>query len=68
MKLALLLALAAALGAGALALPKAKRPGPRRCDPYAEHCPACKDCSACHHCHVLGGKCSVCFHFTQLRP
>lgn len=33
----------------------------RKCDPYAEKCPACKDCSACHHCHGLGGKCSVCF-------
>jgi len=33
----------------------------RCCEPYAEHCRACKDCSACKHCSVLGGKCSVCW-------
>lgn len=30
------------------------------CQPYADHCTACKDCSACTWCSKKGGKCSVC--------
>jgi|GEM_PF-6441766 len=32
----------------------------RQCEPYADHCRACKDCSKCYWCSVKGGRCSVC--------
>lgn len=31
-----------------------------RCEPYADHCRACKDCTRCYWCHTKGGTCSVC--------
>lgn len=30
------------------------------CQPYAEHCPACKDCTKCRACATELNRCSVC--------
>lgn len=54
--------LAALTCLGALAAMLSPRPetAVKRCDPYAEKCPACVDCTACKACNTERNRCSVC--------
>ena len=59
MKLAALL-LTLAAGGLVTAWTRGDDPVCLQCEPYADHCRACKDCTKCHWCSVKGGTCSVC--------
>lgn len=53
------LALATGLCADTPRPPAPPKPAPHQCQPYALHCPACKDCSKCRWCNSGQGSCSV---------